>query len=133
MSLDRRSVSTCLLTSFGILGPSVVWAAEGDKIPAWVSNVGLWLGIPTGLAAAIAAAISFIAPKIGETYNTRWKARLKFVEGVTTNVVELAGTHYWALANAAGTVSDLLDGHLQSLQSYLLLGYARQGRTGIEP
>jgi hypothetical protein len=126
MLIDRRCVSIFLSAGCVILWPTVVRAdVTGD--------VALWLGLPTALAGLIAAAVSFLAPKIWETYNTTLVARRKFIEGVTADVVKLASTHYWALANAAGTVGDLLDEHLQSVQAHLLLAYARPGQTGTEP
>jgi hypothetical protein len=114
------------LASCGVVWPTVAGAAQDG-------NIWAWLGIPTALAGAIATVISFIAPKIWETYNAALGARRKFVEGVTADVVKLSSTHYWALANAAGTVGDLLDEHRRSVQMHLLLGYARPGRTGAEP
>jgi hypothetical protein len=125
MSIDRRCVSA-LLTGFIVLWPTVASAApDGDFF--------VWLGVPAALAGAIATAISFVAPKIWETYNAALAARRKFVEGVTADVVKLAGTHYWALANAAGTLGDLLHEHLRSVQAHLLLIYARPDRVGMEP
>ena len=126
MSIYGRCVSAFLLTGSGALWPTVARAAEDG-------NFFVWLGIPAVLAGAIATAISFVAPKIWETYNGALTARRKFIEGVTTDVVKLSGTHYWALANAAGTVGDLLHEHLRSMQAHLLLVYARPGRIGTEP
>ena len=63
-----------------------------------------------------------MAPKIWETYNAALGARWKYIEGTTADVLSsLHSTHYWALANAARTVGDLLDEAPAFAQVHLLL------------
>lgn len=81
-----------------------------------------WLANLAGSATILGAA-GWVATKAYEAVSGRIAAQKKFAEGVTADVVKLAGTHYWALANLAGTVGNLLDDHLRSVQAHLALRY----------
>lgn len=103
------------------------WLVDAFKA---LGSTGATLTYLTVAATAIAAAWNYIGPKIWERYAARAKARDEFIKGTTAGVVKLARTHYWALANAAGTAADLLAEHLRSLQLHLMVSYAGRNRIG---
>jgi hypothetical protein len=86
------------------------------------------VGLPSIIAYLLVVATNFFAPKAWERYSAYAKARDEFIKGTTAQVVNLAGTHYWALAQAAGTTGELLAEHLRNMQAQLMLNYASRGR-----
>lgn len=72
---------------------------------------------------AVGAVISWFAKE----WSADWAARRTFTQDTTKRVVDLSSQHYWALANATGTVGATLRNHLRQLELHLLLHYAEEG------
>lgn len=97
------------------------------------SGGDLWSTIYGFLTGSVfVGAVGWVVAKAYDAFSTRLTAQRDFIKGTTTEVVKLASTHYWALANAAGTTGDLLGLHLRTVQAHLALRYASPGVSGAE-
>jgi hypothetical protein len=107
------------------LAASPVLAQEGSTPKGgWVEL--LVNGAP-GLALLILSVTGvapWLAGKAYEQFSDAWKVRRTFVVETTKSVSGFATTHYWALANAAGTLSGALDQYLRMTRAYCFLNYA---------
>jgi hypothetical protein len=99
--------------------------ADGEANPAVLFFRWLEAGVGTSAAAII---IVIALPAIGavlkwaldEVKATNAKHR-EFVARTTEKVVDLAWSHYWGLANAAGTLAGRLTQHLRMVDAHLLV------------
>jgi len=80
-----------------------------------------------GIAAVIAAAtgrlIVWGGGKAYEEFSANLKQRRTFVQETTKRVVDLAWTHYWGLATAAGSLAGPLRDYLRAIEAHLLVNY----------
>ena len=67
--------------------------------------------------------IQWLAIKAYEQINASWAVRRTFVETTTKSVAGLATTHYWALANASGTLATLLLRHVRTMQALCFINH----------
>ncbi len=75
------------------------------------------------IAAATGRLIVWTGGKAYEQFSANLSQRRTFVQETTKRVVDLAWTHYWGLATAAGTLAVPLREYLRSVEAHLLLNY----------
>ncbi len=115
-----------LVASIGGAAPSVPEAAKQST-----SLIDLLLSGRWGWVAIIAAVLiaQWLAIKAYEQLNATWTVRRTFVETTTQSVAGLATTHYWALANASGTLATLLLSYTRMIEAHCFINY--HDETGL--
>lgn len=112
------------------LGVALAFPAFAADLPVGDS---LWYTISGFLTGSVfVGAVGWVVARGYDMFSARLSAQRDFVKGTTTEVVKLASTHYWALANAAGTTGDLLGLHLRTVQAHLALRYASADVSGAD-
>jgi hypothetical protein len=85
-----------------------------------------------GIGSALLAASVWIVQKAYDQLAHSLAQRRTFVQETTKRVVELSWTHYWALANAAGTLAGQLQGYLRAVEAHLFVSYIDLGGNGSD-
>ena len=99
---------------------------------------GGWLGSPgaafknVGIGSVLLAVSAWVVQKLYEQLAHTLTQRRTFVQETTKRVVELSWTHYWALANAAGTLAGQLQGYLGAVEAHLFVSYTDLGGNGSD-
>jgi hypothetical protein len=97
------------------------------------ANGGFWAWVGTlGIGSALLGLVTWVGSKLYEQFSNTLTQRRTFVQETTKRVVELSWTHYWALANAAGTLAGQLQGHLRAVEAHLFVSYTDLGGNGSD-
>jgi hypothetical protein len=98
----------------------------------WLDVIGAMFGwVQTlGIGSALLAASVWVVQKAYDEFKHTLAQRRTFVQETTKRVVELSWTHYWALANAAGTLAGQLQGYLRAVEAHLFVSYTDLGGKG---
>jgi len=76
--------------------------------------------------------VAWVGARVWDYLSAELTLRRTFVQETTKRVVQLSETHYWALANAAGTLAGRLDEHLRQVELLLFTPW-RIGDTAPDP
>jgi hypothetical protein len=103
--------------------PAAEGAAHSTSFPDIIINLLRsgqwgWLIVIAGILV-----IQWLAIKTYEQLNASWTVRRSFVEATTQSVAGLATTHYWALANASGTLATLLLRYVRMIEAHCFINY----------
>lgn len=93
--------------------------AGSGGLLGWISSLGL--------GAAFVGLLSWGGARLYEQVANSLAQRRTFAAETAKRVVELSWTHYWALANAAGTLGSSLREYLQSVEAHLFVSYIPPG------
>jgi hypothetical protein len=102
-------------------------AGEAAKLPDFVPTWLGWLIVFVMFPVA-----TWLSGKIYEQISQVITLRRTFVQETTKRVVALSDTHYWALANTAGTFGSMLQTYLRSVEAHLFVSYADEGSNPTE-
>lgn len=87
---------------------------------------GEWLfNVLTGTTAA--SGLAWVIGRIYAQTEAKLTQSRTFIQETTKRVVSLSETHYWGLANGAGTLAASLRAYLETVEAHLMLVYVEPG------